>query len=245
MSTIAVLSIQKDEDVKSPNEIPKTDFLKSVRPAILLFGTALIPTLAAHEVFLESFLVIYLKEKYQTDINITGTILMVCAAFGLLSSVLFGFLTDNGFSRTLVIVGGGVIVVVGTLLIDTSLFSVGWKSYVYAGVMFGLVEVASSAVQVSVLPLMVFHDKEPDVELSTEKMIRVFNSGFFIGSSVGPLVGSALLDFVSFPEVFAIFSALTFLVFLIVQIVHLRTGNLLSLKCKLVDSDYSLLESSE
>ena len=44
--------------------------------------------------------------------------------------------------------------------------------------MFGLVEVASSAVQVSVLPLMVFHDNEPDVELSTERMIRVFNSGF-------------------------------------------------------------------
>ena len=82
--------------------MPKTDF-QSLRPAILFIGIVLIPTLEAHEVFLESFLAIFRKDRYHTDITITGTMLMVCAAFGLLSSVLFGFLTDKGFSKTLVI----------------------------------------------------------------------------------------------------------------------------------------------
>ena len=249
MSSIAILAMihgdKKDSEVDKPSKRTSgISILKSlVRPPILLLGIILIPTLVANEIFLECFLAIYLKDKYQTDADVTGTILMICGVFGLVASVLCGYLSDRGFSRSFVMVGGGMLVVVGTLFLDPSLFRFSWKSCGYPGVMFGLIGVGSSAVQVSVLPILVFHDEELDMELSTEKMVRIVNCGYFIGSSIGPLVGSALLDFLSFAESFAIFAAFTSAIFGIAIGVQLKTGTLFSVKSK-VKNTYVLLETN-
>lgn len=252
MSAIAVVFLQKhgdkkDSEVDADQPSKRTSvisILKSlIRPPILLLGIILIPTLVANEIFLECFLAIYLKEIYQTDADVTGTIMMICGSFGLVASVLCGYLSDKGLSRSLVMMGGGLLVVVGTLFLDPSMFRFGWKSCVCPGVMFGLIGVGSSAVQVSVLPILVFHDEESDMELSTEKMVRIFNCGYFIGSSVGPLVGSALLDFLSFAVSFAIFAAFTSAIFGIALGVHIKTGTLFSVKSK-VKNTYVLLKTN-
>ena len=129
---------------------------------------------------------------------------------------------------------------VGTLLVDPMLFGFAWPNYVYSGIMFGLIEPGAATTQVSVLPLMVFHDKELDVECSTEMMTRIFDTGYYIGSSIGPLIGSTLLDLLSFSSALMIFAVSAAAVFTFVVGAHLKTGTMLSLKSKITDN-YVLL----
>ena len=151
-------------------------------------------------------------------------------------------MTDKGLSRTLTIAAGGTVVCVGTLLIDPAWFGVVWPSFVYPGIVVGVLEAGSAMVQVSVLPLLVLHDEEPDIELSTEKMARVYNTGFFIGSFIGPLVGSTLLNFLPFSAAFMVFAVFTDTVVVILLGVHLKTGTLLSLRSKVANlNEYTVL----
>ena len=158
------------------------------------------------------------------------------------SLVTFGYLTDKGLSRALTIAAGGAVVVIGTLLIDPAWFGVVWPSFVYPGIVVGLLEAGSAMVQVSALPLLVLHDEEPDIELSTEKMTRVYNTGFFIESFIGPLVGSALLNFLSFSSTFTFFAVFTGAVIVLLLGFHLKTGTLLSIRSKVANlNEYTIL----
>ena len=214
----------------------------SSRLPITLLGMVLMPTVAATETFVVNYLAIYLKDKHGEDTSVTGIVLMICGLVYCLSTVLFGYMTDKGLSRTLTIAAGGAVVGIGTLLIDPAWIGVVWPSFVYPGIAVGVLEAGSAMVQVSVLPLLVLHDEEPDVELSTEKMARVYNTGFFIGSFIGPLVGSTLLNFLPFSAAFMFFAVFTGTVIVILLGVHLKTGTLLSIRSKVANlNEYTVL----
>ena len=83
---------------------------------------------------------------------------------------------------------------------------------------------------------MILHDEELDVECSTEMMTRIFKTGYYFGSSADPLIGSALLDLLSFSSAFIIFAALAAAVFIFVGGAHLKTGTMLSLKRKVTNN---------
>ena len=241
MTTISIVIMPKrvtenEEDSKHTtfqNEASGT--LKSLTPPIILLGIVVMSTVAVDEAFLGSFLAVYMKNSYQRDVEVTGTILMLCGIFYSLATMLLGYLTDRGLSRAPTIMVGFLFLTVGTLLIDISIFGAAWLSYAYPGIMFGVVEIGSAMIQVCILPLLVFHDPQQDQERSTETMTGVYNAGFFFGAFAGPLVGSVLLNFTSFPQTFSIFAALMFAVSLIVGGAHLKMKNLLNLKEKEVD----------
>lgn len=240
MSIIAIIAITKnakeercEEDTSLTNKT--TSRMKSLlRPQILLLGIVVMFSVAADEAFIGNFLAVYMKDSYQKTVEVTGTILMVCGVCNSFAIMLFGYLTDRGLSRAVTIILGFIALNIGTLLIDVSLFGAVWPSYVYPGIMFGLVEVGSGMIQVCILPLLVFHDGQPDQERSTEAMTGVYNAGFFIGAFIGPLVGSALVDLISFPKTFIIFSAFILGVFVIIGVAHLKMKNLFNLKGKLI-----------
>ena len=264
ISTAAVLSLQQEDKKTSKlgkedcstedgqgKECDQEDSLLSYKASgisnssrlpVILLGMILMPTVAATETFVVNFLAIYLKDKHGKDTSVTGIVLMICGVVYCLSTVLFGYLTDKGLSRALTIAAGGAVVVIGTLLIDPAWFGVVWPSFVYPGIVVGLLEAGSAMVQVSALPLLVLHDEEPDIELSTEKMTRVYNTGFFIGSFIGPLVGSALSNFLSFSSTFTFFAVFTGAVIVILLGVHLKTGTLLSIRSKVANlNEYTIL----
>ncbi|XP_063675813.1 MFS-type transporter SLC18B1-like [Bolinopsis microptera] len=239
MSIIAIIAItesakeRSEEDTTLTNET--TSSMKSLlRPPILLLGIVVMSFVSADEAFVGNFLAVYMKDSYQKTVEVTGTILMVCGVCYSFAIMLFGYLTDRGLSRAVTTLLGFIVLIIGTLLIDVSLFGAVWPSYVYPGIMFGLVEVGSAMIQVCILPLLVFHDGQPDQERSTEAMTGVYNAGFFIGAFIGPLMGSALVDLLSFPKTFIIFAAFMFAVFVIIGVAHLKIKNLLNLKGKLI-----------
>ena len=240
MSIIAIIAIPKsakersEEDTTLTNETPCT--MKSLlRPPILLLGIVVMTSVAADEAFVGNFLAVYMKYSYQKTVEVTGTILTVCGVFYSFAIMLFGYLTDRGLSRAVTTILGFIVLIIGTLLIDVSLFGAVWPSFVYPGIMFGLVEVGSAMIQVCILPLLVFHDGQPDQERSTEAMTGVYNAGFFIGAFIGPLVGSALVELFYFPKTFVIFAAFMFAVFVTIGIAHLKMKNLLNMKGKLIE----------
>ena len=229
---------QNEEDNNNTTlQNDSSKILKSLTPAIILLGLVAMPAVAIDEAFVGNFLAVYIKKKYQKDVEVTGTILTICGIFYSLATMLLGYITDRGLSRALTIVVGFLVLAIGTLLIDISLFGAAWPSYVYSGVMFGIIEIGSAMVQVSILPLLVFHDPQTDQERSTETMAGIYNAGFFIGAFAGPLVGSGLLHFFSFPLTFTVFAVFMFVVLLIVGGAHLKMKNLLNLKEKFVDTD--------
>ena len=179
-------------------------------------------SVAADEAFVGNFLAVYMKYSYQKTVEVTGTILTVCGVFYSFAIMIFGNLTDRGLSRTVTTLLGFIVLIIGTLLIDVSLFGAVWPSFVYPGIMFGLIEVGSAMIQVCFLPLLVFHDGQPDQERSTEVMAGVYNAGFFSGAFIGPLVGSALVDLLYFPKTFIIFAAFMFAVFVTIGIANLK-----------------------
>ena len=238
ISAISILSLPEkvDENEEDNNHIKcqndASRILKSLTPPIIILGLVVMPTVAIDEAFVGNFLVVYMKNEYQEDVEVTGMILTICGIFYSLATMVLGYCTDKGLSRALTIMVGFLVLTIGTLLIDISIFGAAWPSYVYSGIMFGIVEIGSAMVQVSILPLLVFHDPQTDQERSTETMAGVYNSGFFIGAFAGPLVGSAILHFVSFPLTFTIFAASMFVVLLIVGGANLKIKNLLNLKEK-------------
>ncbi|XP_063677333.1 MFS-type transporter SLC18B1-like [Bolinopsis microptera] len=246
MSIIAIIAITKsakersEEDTTLTNANETTSRMKSLlRLPILLLGIVVMSFVAADEAFIGNFLAVYMKDSYQKTVEVTGTILMVCGVCYSFAIMLFGYLTDRGLSRAVTTLLGFIVLIIGTLLIDVSLFGAVWPSYVYPGIMFGLVEVGSAMIQVCILPLLVFHDGQPDQERSTEAMTGVYNAGFFIGAFIGPLVGSALVDLLSFPKTFIIFAAVMFAVFVIIEIANLKMKNLLNMKGNLIIEPYS------
>ena len=240
MSIIAIIAIPKsakersEEDTTLTNETPST--MKSLlRPPILLLGIVVMISVAADEAFIGNFLAVHIKYSYQKTVEVTGTILTVCGVFYSFTVMIFGYLTDKGMSRAVTTILGFIVLIIGTLLIDVSLFGAVWPSFVYPGIMFGLVEVGSAMIQVCILPLLVFHDGQPDQERSTEAMTGVYNAGFFIGAFIGHLVGSALVDLLYFPKTFIIFAVFMFAVFVTIGIAHLKMKNLLNMKGKLIE----------
>ena len=126
--------------------------LKSLTPPIILLGIVVMSTVAVDEAFLGSFLAVYMKNSYQRDVEVTGTILMMCGIFYSLGTMILGYLTDRGLSRALAIMVGFLFLTVGTLLIDISIFGAAWPSYGYPGIMFGVVEIGSAMIQVCPYP---------------------------------------------------------------------------------------------
>ena len=226
-----------DEEVDEKSQHQSSGIIKSVRLPIFLLGILLTSTISADETFVGNFLAIYLKQRYHKEVNVTGTVLMVTGIFYSLATMLFGYLTDRGLSRTLSVTVGLLVLIIGSFLIDPSTILTAWPKYIYPGIMFGLLEVGSAMAQVSILPLLVFHDREFDIERSTEAMTGVYNAGFFLGAFFGPLLGSALLGSLSFSATFTIFSGLMLLIFVVVGVAHLKMGNLLSIKGKIPETE--------
>lgn len=228
-------------DEKFQNQQP--GIIESIRLPIFLLGILLMSTISADETFVGNFLGLYLKQRYHKGINVTGTVLMVTGIFYSIATLLFGYLTDRGLSRTLSVTIGLLVSITGSFLIDPSTILAAWPKYVYPGIMFGLLEVGSAMAQVSILPLLVFHDREFDLERSTEAMTGVYNTGFFLGAFLGPMLGSALLGSLSFSATFTIFAGLMLLIFVIVGVAHFKMGNLLSIKGKLTETETLLPRS--
>ena len=239
MSIVTILIVPNTvkEYEATPIQTDGSSILKSLRPPIILLGIVVMTTVAADEAFVSNFLAIYMKNSYQKDVDVTGTILMICGIFYSIATMLLGYFTDKGLSRVLTTMVGFLVLTIGTLLMDMSMFGAAWPSYVYPGVMFGIVEIGSAMIQISILPLLVFHDPQPDQERSTETMTGVYNAGFFLGAFAGPLIGSVLLHFLSFPKTFTIFAGSMFFVSMIVGGAHIKMKNLLNLKEKVVDTD--------
>lgn len=246
MNVIVIVALPRkvEEDAEDPvdgqSETEPCSILKYFRPSIILLGIVVMATVAADEAFVGNFLAVYLKNSYQKEVDVTGTILMVCGIFYSLATLLFGYLTDKGMSRAVAVMSGYLVLTIGTLLMDTSLFGAPWPSFVYPGITYGLVEIGSAMIQVSILPLLVYHDVQPDQERSTEAMTGVYNAGFFLGAFLGPIVGSALLEKLSFSATFVIFAAIMFVVSIIIGVCHLRQKDLLTIKEKRKDKDILL-----
>ena len=123
MTTISIVIMPKrvtenEEDSQHTtfqNEASGT--LKSLTPPIILLGIVVMSTVAVDEAFLSSFLAVYMKNSYQRDVEVTGTILMLCGRFYSLATMLLGYLTDRGLSRAPTIMVGFLFLTVGTLLI--------------------------------------------------------------------------------------------------------------------------------
>ena len=216
---LSTVPIQNKENACSHENAQTRDnqgILKSMSIPIFLLGIAFMFTVSATETFVGNFLAVYWNESYQIDSDVAGTILMICGVIHSLGSLIAGYLTDKCLSRVLTIFGGSTAIVAGTLLVDPMLFGFTWSNYVYSGIMFGFIELGTAMSQVSALSLMIFHDKELDVECSTEMMTRIFNTGYYFGSSAGPLIGSALLDLLSFSSAFLIFAVFAAAVFIFV-----------------------------
>ena len=84
------------------------------------------------------------------------------------ATALSGLLTDKYGCRIVAMTAGALVMMTSCAMLDVTVYGLPAQGYVYPGVMFALLEAGSASIQVSVLPLLVFHDRELDMETSTQ-----------------------------------------------------------------------------
>eukprot|EP00116_Pleurobrachia_bachei_P007326 sb/3467588/ len=195
---------------------------------VVILGLCVMAAVGGVEGYISSFLSVYLKLNYGKPESLTGTVMMVTGAVYSLVTAVTGLLIDIGFPKPVTIIFGLALLVISTLFLDLRTVGISRSvPYLWCSVVFGVLEVASAMVQVSVLPLLVAHDHHPNYQLRTERMTGVYNAGFFGGAFLGPMVGGGVLHFTSYPVSFGVMAGIAGAVLLLVVVKQLGDRSLL------------------
>ena len=158
------------------------------------------------------------------------TILIGTAVYGF-SIIVLGILTDKGLSKMFLIVAGSVAMDVSVVLYAPSMFGLHWNSIIPpAMILIVPFHIALSAVYVSVVPLLILHDPEPDHIKSSQRASGIFLSMYLVGMTVGPLIIAALLDTTTFSVCSFIVAVINFMALAFTLGIHFKNGNLLTIE---------------